>query len=273
MSNMRIIGYSPVDKTLVTYPGPDDDGQPYEIDLSQEITLVLKKRGCAGTWDGDHYVACDSPDAPYCSQHGGAGPDPCVACRGDCLKSKKTCATEHSVYLAVFAPDTIKVGVSKTHRLGTRLHEQGADIGIEIARYPDGELARKRERSLASTYTDRLTFEDKLKGITRKVDADTLREIYSKYDASRVLNFSYFDRSLWMQPIVLEPKEEMAVSGRVLGIKGQALVLEKGSTIYSMNMDGLIGYDIEPGKGMLNLQTSLFEFAKKEIGIDKKLKK
>lgn len=271
MSNMRIIGYSAIDKVLVTYPGPDGSEQPDEISLAQEIALVLKKRGCAGTRDGDRYIACDSPDAPYCSKHVGV-PDPCVACRGDCLKQKKTCATEYSVYLAVFAPGVIKVGVSKTPRLETRLHEQGADMGFEIARYPDGELARRRERSLASTYADRLTFEDKLRGITRKVDADTLREIYSKYDASRILNFTYFDRSLWMQPIVLEPKEEMAISGRVLGLKGQALVLEKGSTIYAMNLDGLIGYDIEPGKGMLNLQTSLFEFAKKELAINEKLR-
>jgi hypothetical protein len=179
---------------------------------------------------------------------------------------------EYSVYLAVFAPDIIKVGVSKTPRLKIRLNEQGADAGVEIARYPDGELARKRERSLTSTYPDRIAFDLKLQGITKKIDARTLQDIYSKYDASQVMNFKYFDKSLWMQPIVLEPKEEMAISGRVLGIKGKALLLEKGSTIYAINLDGLIGYDFEAGKGMLNLQTSLFEFAKKEIAINEKLK-
>ena len=145
MTHMKIIGYSPIDKTLIVYPGPEGGEKPQEMDISQEIALVLKKRGCAGTRDGDQYIACDSPDAPYCSKHGGA-PDPCVACRGDCAKQKKTCNTEHSVYLAVFAPDIIKVGVSKTPRLKIRLNEQGADMGFEIARYPDGELARKRER-------------------------------------------------------------------------------------------------------------------------------
>lgn len=265
---MRVIGYSPIDKVLVTYPGPE--GVPGEIDVSQEIALVLKKRGCAGTWEKDRYVACDSLDAPYCSKHSGA-PDPCVACRGICLKQKRACTSEHSVYFAVFAPDIIKVGVSKTYRLEKRLHEQGADMGFEIARYPDGELARRRERDLASIYPDRLTFEDKLKGIAGKVNVEILQEIYRSYEASRVLNFKYFDRSLWMQPIVLEPVEGMAISGRVMGVKGQAMVLEKGNSIYAINLDGLIGYDIELGKGMLNLQTSLFEFVKKEVSDSKNL--
>lgn len=269
MTHMKIIGYSPIDKTLLVYPGPDDSEKPQDIDISQEIALVLKKRGCAGAWDGDRYITCDSLDAPYCSKHGGA-PDPCVACRGDCMKQKKTCNMEHSVYLAVFAPDIVKVGVSKTPRLKTRLNEQGADMGFEIARYPDGELARKRERSLTSLYPDRIAFDLKLDGITKKIDARTLQDMYSKYDASHVMNFKYFDKSLWMQPIVLEPKEDMAISGRVLGVKGKALVLEKGSTIYSINLDGLIGYDFEAGKGMLNLQTSLFEFAKKELALNEK---
>ena len=108
------------------------------------------------------------------------------------MKQKKTCNTEHSVYLAVFAPDIIKVGVSKTPRLKTRLNEQGADVGVEIARYPDGELARKRERGLASTHPDRIAFDVKLNGITKKIDARTLQEIYSKYNASDVMKFQVF---------------------------------------------------------------------------------
>ena len=75
MTHMKIIGYSPIDKTLIVYPGQDGDEKPQEIDISQEIAFVLKKRGCAGAWDGDRYIACDSPDAPYCSKHSGA-PDP-----------------------------------------------------------------------------------------------------------------------------------------------------------------------------------------------------
>lgn len=250
---MRIIGYSSIDKVIITGP------ELKEIDLSGDIALVLEKRGCAGRWEGDTYVPCDSEESPYC-RHCGSLPDPCITCRGECLKETKTCDVEHSVYLAIFSPDIVKVGVSKARRLETRLREQGADMGFEIARYPDGELARKRERSLAATFPDRISLQEKLSGMATKVDAGTLREIYGRYDASRIMRFDYFKEPLWMKPIVIEPAEGMAISGRVLGVKGKALIIEKRNTIYAINLDDLIGYGVEAGKGSVNLQTSLFEF-------------
>jgi len=249
---MRIIGYSSIDRVLLTDSGT--------IALSQDIGIILRKRGCAGRWKDDKYIPCDSADAPFCERCGGILPDACVMCRGECPKNEKTCTIEHSVYLAIFAPDLVKVGVSKTQRLETRLREQGADIGLEIARYPDGELARKRERELAAIYPDRVTFEHKLGGLSQPVNGETVQMVYARYDASRVMHFDYFRERPWMKPIVLEPRENMAVSGKVLGVKGQALVIEKGSTLYAMNLDGLIGFDVEEGKGSVNLQTSLFEF-------------
>ncbi len=251
---MKIIAYSPIDKTLVLAPGLT------ELDISENISLVLRKRGCAGRWEGEKYVPCDRSDPPFCDKCA-APPDPCIRCRGECQKPEKTCDLEHSVYLAVFSPDRVKVGVSKTRRLETRLMEQGADTGIEIARYPDGELARRRERDMASTYPDRATFESKVDGISQSVNGETLQTLYSRYDAGRIMRFDYFRVKPWMKPIVLEPHENMAISGRVLGIKGQALVLEKGRTLYAVNLDNLIGYDIEAGKGMVDLQTSLFEYS------------
>ena len=249
---MRIIGYSSIDKALLTDTGT--------IDISDDIGLILRKRGCAGLWEGDKYVHCDSDAAPFCERCGGILPDPCVMCRGECTKREKTCTMEHSVYLAIFSPGLIKVGVSKTRRLETRLMEQGADIGLEIARFPDGELARKRERELAAKYPDRVTFENKFDGLSQTVNGETLRAIYGRYDADSILHFEYFREKPWMKPIVLEPHENMAVSGRVLGVKGQALVIEKGSTLYAINLDGLVGYDVEEGKGQVSLQTSLLEF-------------
>jgi hypothetical protein len=254
LSMMRIIGYSSVDKVLQTAPDLE------EIDISSEISLVLKRRGCAGRWEEEKHYSCDSDEAPFCGDCGGP-PDPCVMCRGECLRTDKTCDVEHSVYLAIFAPDLVKVGVSKTQRLETRLKEQGADIGLEIARFPDGQLARQRERMLAATYPDRVTFEKKLEVLSQVVNGETVRMIYRRFEAERVLRFDHFRERPWMTPILIDVHENMAVSGRVLGIKGQALVLEKGNSLYAVNLDSLIGYDVETGKGSVNLQTSLLEFS------------
>lgn len=245
---MRIIGYSSSDRALFVSPGPQ------AIDISGEVALTLGRRGCIGRWDGERHVPCDSDDAPQCAKCGGGIPDPCVACRGECRKPEKTCIEEHSVYLAVFAPGAVKVGVSRAWRLPARLEEQGADAGFEIARLPDGEAARRMEASLRAKYPDRMSFEDKL--ASGPVDA-AIKTVMGQYRAIRALRFERFPRDLWMRPIVLRPQEGMAISGRTFGIKGQALVLEKLGTLYAVNLDALTGYDCEIKKGRHSLQSSL----------------
>jgi hypothetical protein len=252
---VRIIGYSSLDKALIVSPGPQAAG-PAIIDLSGEVVLLLGKRGCVGRWEGETYVPCDSDQSPLCDfcGAGGGATDPCVMCRGECRKPEKTCLDEHSVYLAVFAPGRIKVGVSKAYRLEKRLAEQGADAGFEIARLPDGEAARRMEASLRSRYPDRMSFEDKL--ASGPVD-DAVDIITRNYDVIRSVRFEHFARDLWMRPIVIKPKEGMAISGTTIGIKGQALVMEKLGTLYALSLDSLAGYDCEIKKCRASLQSSL----------------
>jgi hypothetical protein len=92
------------------------------------------------------------------------------------------------------------------------------------------------------------------------VNGETLQTIYRRYDAGRIMRFDYFRVKPWMKPIVLVPHANMAIAGRAIGVKGPALVIEKGNTLYAINLESLIGYDVEAGKGSINLQTSLFEF-------------
>jgi hypothetical protein len=164
------------------------------------------------------------------------------------------CLEEHSVYLAVFAPGAVKVGVTRAWRLPARLEEQGADAGIEISRLPDGEAARRMEASLRVKYPDRMSFEDKLS--SGPVD-DAVNAVTKEHGCLQALRFERFPRDLWMRPIVLRPQEGMAISGRTFGIKGQALVLEKMGTLYAVNLDALAGYDCEIKKGRHSLQSSL----------------
>lgn len=238
---MRIIGYSSIDKALIVVdkafiasPGPQ------LIDISSQIALTLTGRGCAGRWEGETYLQCDSPVAPFCPRCSAVA-DACVICRGECRKPEKTCIEEHSVYLAVFAPATIKVGVSRTWRLETRLDEQGADEGFEIARFPDGEAARKLERAVSARFPDRLGFAEKI-GVGG-VDPGAIDAVVAEFSPIRRFSFSRFPGPLEAAPIVLKPRVGMAVSGRVQGIKGQALVLEKHDTLYALNLDSLVGFD------------------------------
>ncbi len=248
MRLVRIIGYSSPGRELYVAPGPQT------IDISGEVALTLGKRGCIGRWEGDIHLPCDSGEAPQCARCGGGVPDLCVACRGECLKPEKTCLEEHSVYLAVFAPGAVKVGVSRAWRLEARLDEQGADAGFEIARLPDGEAARRMEASLRSKYPDRMAFGDKL--ASGSID-EAIKMITGQYDFIRALRFERFPREPWMSPIIIRPEEGAVISGRTFGIKGQAWVLEKLGTLYAINLDALAGYDFEIKKGRHSLQSSL----------------
>ncbi|WP_424359862.1 DUF2797 domain-containing protein [Methanocella sp. MCL-LM] len=248
---MRIIGYSSIDKVLVVSPGPG------VIDISSEVALTLTGRGCAGRWEGEKYIPCDCPEAPYCQQCAGVA-DACVICRGECRKPERTCNEEHSVYLAIFAPSTVKVGVSRTYRLETRLHEQGADEGYEIARFPDGEAARRLERELSSRFPDRIPFAEKIR--PGRIDRAAVDTALSNFTPVRRFGFRYFPGDVWMAPILLKPDIHKTISGKVFGVKGQALVLEKHDTLYAVYLDSLIGYDCEARKGKERLQVSLSGF-------------
>lgn len=249
--HVKIIGYSSLDKALIVSPGPQ------AIDISGAVTLVLGKRGCAGRWDGEVHIPCDSDQAPVCVRCGMGATDSCVMCRGICRKPEKTCTVEHSVYLAVFTPGLIKVGVSKARRLERRLAEQGADAGFEIARLPDGEAARQLEASLRSRYPDRVSFEEKLAPGSIERTMDTIKK---NFDVIRTLEFSHLSRELWMKPLVIKPREGLAIGGTTIGVKGQALVLEKRGTLYAVSLDSLAGYDCEIKKGRSSLQSSLYSY-------------
>lgn len=70
------------------------------------------------------------------------GSRPPTGPRADYLRSP------HEVYLAAFAPDTLKVGVSGAGRTPLRVLEQGAPAALIVGRADDGMAARRLEHHL-----------------------------------------------------------------------------------------------------------------------------
>ena len=242
---MRIIDYSPVKRTLTIHPQDT-------IHIEGHIRLNLATRGCVGSWKNGEYKPCDSPTAPFCEQCKDVWP--CAICSGHCTKPLQSCNEPHSIYLALFAPGIVKVGVTRKWRLKERLQEQGADIGVEIAQADDGRIARLIEHEIGKRFTERVRFETKLAGVTKPADESALYDALSslkedgefvqKTEVGDVMRFEYFDRALWMQPIPIQPEEDMILEGDVVGIKGIILVLERFDTLYVVNLHKLLGYDI-----------------------------
>jgi hypothetical protein len=82
----------------------------------------------------------------------------------------------HEVYLAAFAPDVLKVGVSGAGRTPLRVLEQGAPAALIVGRARDGMAARRLEHQLG------------LLGARERVPVRTkLRLLYPPPEANRLL--------------------------------------------------------------------------------------
>ena len=236
------------------YVASDGDVDYVEVDPGTELAFGLGERRCAGTvHEGDH-VACDATDAPYCDGHSRVWV--CARCTGTCLKDEMDCHETHAMYLAAFAPDVLKVGVTKEWRLGTRLREQGADRAAHIRTFPNGRIAREVESELAAgdDLVDRVRVPTKLDGFGRAVDEAAWEALLDRFDPIERFDFDY---GLGLDD---RPVSETMAAGTVRGWKGRALVLDRGGSTYAVDARDLVGHELTDAVPERELQSSLGAF-------------
>ncbi|WP_199268278.1 DUF2797 domain-containing protein [Halorhabdus sp. CUG00001] len=251
---VQIVGYS-------TRAGESDpalllarDGQIDREGLTPgtEVTYTLEARHCAGTIDDGRHLACNAPEAPSCPQHTDRWP--CARCRGDCDLPRESCREEHAIYLAAFAPDIFKVGVTRSWRLDTRLREQGADRAAHVRTVENGRIARQIEAEIAETVGDRVRVDRKRAGLHRSVDRDAWERLLADFDVREQFAFDY-GLELTGQPIA-----ETLLTGSVRGTKGRVLVLQRHGTVYAVDMRDLVGYEVTSTEPDREVQASLGSF-------------
>ncbi|WP_436347722.1 DUF2797 domain-containing protein [Natronorubrum sp. FCH18a] len=253
---MQLVGYEPSGRGSALLLS---DGGPVErrhLESGDSLSYSLDSRHCAGTIDWGpsepEHVACDRPSTPYCDYHTSTWV--CARCTGTCLKDEMDCYEEHAVYIAAFAPDTFKVGVTKSRRLETRLREQGADRGARVHTVSNGRIAREIEAEIAEWLVDRVRTPTKVGSLASSVDLEGWEAVLAEFDVRERFVFDY-DLGLESQPV-----PETIASGTVVGVKGRLLVLENGGTTYAVDMRDLVGYDISTGETSRDLQSSLGSF-------------
>jgi hypothetical protein len=242
---VQVVGYE-------TVPAPAlllaEDGDVTRLGLSPgtDLDYSLAKRHCAGVVQNDRHDACPNAGTPYCEVHTVPWS---VANNADSDE-------EHVVYLAAFAPDTFKVGVTRSWRLETRLREQGADRGVHVFTVADGRIAREVESDLNED--DRLTewvrVPTKIRGFHRPVDERAWSALLGEFD---VLDRFAFDYGL---DLADQPVPETLLAGTVLGVKGRVLVVERAGTTYAVDIRDLVGHELEEEHEDLELQSSLGAF-------------
>lgn len=254
---MQFVGYRP------SRPGDDaalrlaSDGDLTRLILEPgtDLAYALGERRCAGTITDDRHVACANADAPYCRTHTSTWV--CAKCTGECLKDEMDCHEAHAVYLAGFAPDTVKVGVTREWRLETRLREQGADVAAHLRTVENGRIAREIEADIASEHgiPDRVRVPTKVAGLHEAMDEAVWRDALADFDPVEVLELDYgFD-------LDSQPVSEVLATGTVRGVQGRVCCLERAGTTYAVDLRDLVGHEARAEASGRDLQASLGAFS------------
>jgi hypothetical protein len=248
---VQLVGYETVDAALLVADG--GTVERVALEPGTELDYSLGGRHCAGAVEDGRHTSCDRPDAPYCPEHRSTWA--CARCTGDCDMPLPACREEHAVYLAAFAPDVFKVGVTRSWRLERRLEEQGADRAAHISTVEDGRRARVVEANIASEVVpDRVRVPTKARGLHRTVDDDAWASLVEQFEPVETYRFDY-GLDLDRQPVF-----ETLASGTVRGTKGRLLVLDTAGSSYAVDMRDLVGHDLDPAGTGRDLQSSLGAF-------------
>ena len=250
---MQVVGYEAgIDDPAALLIAEDGSVQTESLDPGTELTYSLGDRHCAGLLNDGSHTPCPHEDAPYCDDHTHRWP--CARCTGQCSLPLESCREAHAIYLAGFAPETFKVGVTRSWRLDTRLREQGADRAAHLRTVTDGRVARQIEAEIAADVGDRVRVPTKIRGLHERVDEDAWTDLLAEFDPIETYDFEY-DLGLSDRPMA-----ETLASGTVRGSQGRVLVLDNGGSTYAVDMRDLVGHDLESGGSDRDLQSSLGAF-------------
>jgi hypothetical protein len=157
------------------------------------------------------------------------------------------------VYLAAFARDLLKVGITKLWRLETRLREQGADRAAHVFTVADGAIARQVEEDVDEDprLTQQVRVSQKRPGLHRDVDEQMWAQLLDDFTVQNRFAFDY-GLSLADRPV-----SETMLSGTIQGVQGRILVVERSETMYAIDLRDVLGHEISEGTQERELQSSL----------------
>lgn len=176
-------------------------------------------------------------------------PETCHFAAGTCRDEAwalQHCMQPHYVYLANTSGP--KVGITRGSQVPTRWIDQGATLALPIYRVENRLLSGKLEESLRQHVSDRTDWRLMLQGEPEAVDLFALRdqlqrtlrdELTAVLDAAELDKIDELvdaDQTVLRYPVEEYPAKVTAlgfdkmpeVHGRLLGIKGQYLLLDKG---------------------------------------------
>jgi len=159
----------------------------------------------------------------------------------------------HFVYLAV--SDVVKVGITRATQIPTRWIDQGAAYAIRLAEVPNRYTAGLLELALKDQFTDRTNWRKMLQNeVDLEIDlVDTKWELEELLPNDMSDYFSEDDEIVYLNyPVLSFPTKVKSlsfdkvstISGKLLGIKGQYLLLD-GDRVLNLRKHNGYGVTVE----------------------------
>ncbi len=208
---------------------------------------------------------------------------PCMICDGTkCLAPSPDiqipCQKSTAyVYVASFGLKEVKVGAAHDKRIPLRWIEQGANMakriiignGLEVRRFEKAihnglnVLPGLRTSKKVDTLWKPQDAEAEAKALARTEEEVRKRfpefPFYheSPHDLAEIYNLPQLNR----RPIEIKVKENLQITGKILGAKGHLLLLDVSNIPYFLNLNHLVGRKIETEKTETTIvQTALDKF-------------
>ena len=236
----------------------------FEQDLSFEFDFSVKY--CTGWVDFENHCSQICPDHATVDEKY----ENCLKCRDKTgfnpafynansvsAQQEKINQNPHFVYLAYFAPNVIKVGISQEERGIRRLLEQGARLAIKLETFSSALIARQYEAKISKLdgIAETLPVHKKMELIKLPFDHATgerelqqkLLEIEQKIGVSfpkseLIPCEDYFQTADVDLSRVVLMKDYSQLVGHVRSVIGSIVITDYGGQLLAYNLKKFIGY-------------------------------
>lgn len=175
-------------------------------------------------------------------------------------QQRKRNSQPHSLYIAHFGPNVLKVGITWAGRGIKRLLDQGARSAMVIKTYPNADIARQYEAKIAKLPGIAETLQVRAKNLLldKPYDADLgkieLQNTLDRLNQELGLNIQDAEHhsldSYYLGDNPLKPGEithidkDKIISGRCIGMIGSTLIAEQDGVQFALPLSKLKGYRV-----------------------------
>ena len=248
----------------------------FEQDLSLEFDFSAKY--CTGWVDFENHCSQICPDHTTVDEKY----ENCLKCRDKTgfnpafynansvsAQQEKINQNPHFVYLAYFAPNVIKVGISQEERGIRRLLEQGARLAIKLETFSSALIARQYEAKISKLdgIAETLPASKKMELIKQPFDhADGERELRQKlleieqkigvsFPKSELIPCEdYFQTTGVDLSRVVLMKDYSQLVGHVRSVIGSIVITDYDGQLLAYNIKKLIGYRAQKVDGVIDIE-------------------